>query len=127
MLVETIAESSLDPLNVAGTDRPTISPDASTGSPLSVARNCPIPSKASRPKPMGSMFMWQDGQIPVLVRFVICSRDVLPGAPAGTFGSTLGGGGGTSLQKMPSRIKCPRCVGEEAVVRAWPKRTALLY
>ena len=59
---------------------------------------------------------------PEFVSASICSRPVLPGVPGLTVASTFGGGGGTSVQSMFARIKCPRCTGEDWSARPWPNK-----
>ena len=92
------------------------------GSPASVLRPAPMPSKLSKASPSGSIALWQPLQRGFLRWASSFWRVVRAGSPSVSLGSlvsTLGGGGGTAWHSSDSRMNLPRLVGEE--VLGWAK------
>ena len=89
-------------------------PEESIGCPPSVARQPPMASKFSSPKPSGSMRRWHEAQAGSVLccsirwRSVPDGRVSLPSFKA----STPDGGGDGGAPRMFSRIHLPRLTGE---------------
>src|SRR6476646_6822429 len=88
-------------------------PDASITEPPSVSRHCPIASKFSNAKPIGSKLAWQLTQAGLVLCAVTRSR-IERAWSAGVFpsGGTLGAGGGVGVPKTFSKIDLPRMMGD---------------
>src|SRR6185295_10385005 len=89
-------------------------PEASIGSPWSLVRHWPTPSKFSRENPMGSIDLWQ----PAHTGFARCASMLsrndrgLPSADSSFNGGTLGGGGDGGTPSRFVRIHLPRSTGD---------------
>ena len=95
--------------------RPPARPTRRSGCPLVVGRaRRPTASKFSSAKPSGSITLWQLAQTGFARCSAICSRIVLGFSPSPFSLScgTSGGGGGTGVPRMFSRIHLPRTTGD---------------
>src|SRR5579859_4347538 len=105
---------SLNPMPIMGSIAP-----RGAGSPLPIERYRerwpPITSNASRAKPGGSIFEWQEPQPGKERCFSSCSRMVTAPRTSGSTAGTLGGGGSGGWPRRRAMTKAPRGTGEVVV------------
>src|SRR5947209_18730401 len=90
-------------------------PLESMGNLPSIVRHLPVASYFSRPKPSGSMRLWQDAQMALARCFSSCTRmDPVLTASSSSDGTSAGGGGG-GVPRMFWRMYLPRITGEVRV------------